>query len=144
MFADLGVDNCLMGFLDNLESDLKSLEKQEERDPAVRKRRNAERASELAVAVWAEKLKKSPYAQDVLAEAARLSHQIRSRIQVTWMDTGLKLAFKERRLELRPTADGIVAVFLRDGKEEKTALVDLNANGSKLVHDWLNDPTSSC
>jgi hypothetical protein len=144
MFADLGVDNCPMGFLDNLESDLKSLEKQEERDPAAQKRRNAERASELAVAVWAERLKKSPYAQDVLAEAARLSHQIRSRIQVTWMDTGLKLALKERRLELRPTADGIVAVFLRDGKEEKTVLVDLNANGSASVNDWFNDPTSSC
>lgn len=143
MFAGLGIDNCLMGFLDNLESDLKSLEKQEERDPAVQKRRNAERASELALAVWAERLKKSPYAQNVLAEAARLSHQIRSRIQVTWMDTGLKLVLKERRLELRPTADGIAAVFLRDGKEEKIAVVDLDANGSELVHDWLNDPTSS-
>ena len=60
------------------------------------------------------------------------------------MDTGLKLALKERRLELRPTADGIVAVFLRDGKEEKTVLVDLNANGSESVNDWFNDPTSSC
>lgn len=144
MFADLVVDNSLMGFLDNLESDLKSLEKQEERDPSVQKRRNAERASVLAAAVWVEKLKKSPYAQDVLAEAARLSHQIRSRIQVTWLDIGLKLELKEHRLELRPATDGIVAVFLRNGKEEKRALVDLNANGNELVHDWLKDPASSC
>jgi hypothetical protein len=128
-----------MGFLDNLESDLKSLEKQEERDPAVQKRRNAERASALAAAVWAEKLKKSPYTQDVLAAAARISHQIRSRIHVAWLETALKLELKERRLELRPAADGIVAVFLRAGKEEKVAPVDLNANGSELVQDWLKD-----
>ncbi len=128
-----------MGFLDNLESDLKNLEKQEERDPAAQKRRAADRAAGRAAAVWAEKLKKSPYAQDVLAGAARISHQIRSRIQVAWLDTALKLELRERRLELRPTGDGIMAVFLRDGKEEKTAPVDLNANGGELVQDWLKD-----
>jgi len=126
-----------MGFLDNLESDLKNLEKQEERDPEAQKRRNAERASVLAVAPWAEKLKKSPYTQDVLATAARMSHQLRSRIQVAWLDTTLKLELKERRLELRPTADGIVAAFLRDGKEEKIVPVDLNSSGSALVQEWL-------
>lgn len=128
-----------MGFLDNLESDLKSLEKQEERDPAAQKRRNAERASMLAAAGWAEKLKKSPYTQDVLAGAARISHQIRNRIQAAWLDTALKLELKDRRLELRPTADGIVAVFLRGGKEEKIAPVDLNSDGNELVQDWLKD-----
>jgi hypothetical protein len=128
-----------MGFLDNLETDLKNLEKQEERNPEAQKRRNAERASALAAAPWAEKLKKSAYTQDVLAGAARISHQIRSRIQVAWLGTALKLELNERRLELRPTANGIVAVFLRDGKEEAIAPVDLNANGSELVRDWLKD-----
>jgi hypothetical protein len=131
-----------MGFLDNLETDLKNLEKQEERNPEAQKRRNAERASVLAAAPWAEKLKKSPYTQDVLAGAARVSHQIRRRIQIAWLDTALKLELNERRLELRPTADGIVAVFLRDGKEETVAAVDLNANGSELVQDWLKDVLS--
>ncbi len=128
-----------MSFLDNLESDLKNLEKQEDRDPEVQRRRNAERTSAFAAAPWAEKLKKSPYTQDVLGEAARISHQIRSRIQVAWLDTTLKLEFKECRLELRPTADGIVAVFLRNGKEAKRVPVDLNANGSDLVRAWLQD-----
>ena len=92
-----------------------------------------------AVAPWAEKLKKSSYTQDILAEAARVSHQIRSRIQAAWLDTTLKLEFKERRLELRPTANGIVAVFVRNGKEEKVVPADLNGNGSELVQDWLKD-----
>lgn len=128
-----------MGFLDNLESDLKNLEKQEDRNPEVQKRRNAERTSMQAVASWAEKLKKSSYTQDILAEAARVSHQIRSRIHAAWLDTTLKLEFKERRLELRPTANGIVAVFVRNGKEEKAVPADLNGNGSELVQDWLKD-----
>lgn len=70
---------------------------------------------------------------------ARTSHQIRSRIQVVWLETALKLEFKEHRLELRATADGILVVSVRNGKEEKVAPADLNANGSELVQDWLKD-----
>jgi hypothetical protein len=128
-----------MSFLDNLESTLKNLESREERDPEAQKRREAERASVLATAPWAEKLKKSPYTQDVLASAARIGHQTRSKIHVAWLDTTLKLEIKHRRLELRPATDGIVAVFLRDGKEERTMPVDLTASGSELVQEWLQE-----
>ncbi|HEV2960594.1 MAG TPA: hypothetical protein VG649_02130 [Candidatus Angelobacter sp.] len=126
-----------MSFLDNLESNLKNLESHEERDPAARKRRDSERASALAAAPWAEKLKNGPYAQDVLKAAAQIGFQIRIKIHVTWLDTTLKLEAKERRLEFRPTSDGIVAVFLHQGKEEKRLPVDLTSSGSELVQSWF-------
>ncbi|HEV2988795.1 MAG TPA: hypothetical protein VG759_10160 [Candidatus Angelobacter sp.] len=126
-----------MSFLDNLESNLKNLESREERDPGAKKRRESERASAAAAAPWAEKLKNGPYAQNVLKAAALIGFQTRSKIHVTWLDTTLKLEAKERRLEFRPTAEGVVAVFLHKGKEEKRVSVDLSGNGSELVQEWF-------
>jgi hypothetical protein len=131
-----------MSFLDNLESSLKNLESREERDPAAGKRRDAERASALAAAPWAEKLKNSHYIQEVLQSAARIGHQTRSKIHVAWLDTILKLEIKDRRLELRPTPEGVSAVFLRGGKEERSVSVDLTASGDELVQEWLGHPGS--
>jgi hypothetical protein len=132
-----------MSFLDNLESDLKNLESREERDPGARKRRESERASALAAAPWAEKLKNGPYTQEVLKSAAQVGFQTRSRINVAWLDTTLKLEARDRRLELRPTPDGVVAVFLHNGKEERRLPVDLNtASGSELVQEWFGQPGS--
>ena len=126
-----------MSFLDNLESNLKDLESREERDAGAKKRRDSERASRLAAAPWAEKLKNGPYAQDVLKTAAQIGFQIRSKIHVTWLDTTLKLEVKDRRLEFRPTPEGVVAVFLEKGKEEKRVAVDLTGSGSELVQEWF-------
>jgi len=132
-----------MSFLDNLESNLKNLESKEERDPEARKKRDSERASALAAAPWAEKLKNSPYTQEVLNSAARVGFQTRNRINVAWLGTTLKLEVKDRRLELRPASDGIVAVFLHNGKEERRLAVDLTANAHELVAEWLGQSGSS-
>ena len=126
-----------MSFLDNLESNLKNLESYEERDPAARKRRDSERASALAAAPWAEKLKNGAYTQEVLKAAAHIGFRTRTKIHVTWLDTTLKLEAKERRLEFRPTPEGIIAVFLNKGKEEKRLPVDLTASGVELVQEWF-------
>jgi len=130
-----------MSFLDNLENTLKNMESREERDPGARKRRDTERASALAIAPWAEKLKNSRYLQEVLQSAARISHQTRSRIHVAWLETTLKLEIKNRRLELRPTPDGIAAVFLCNGREERRVAIDLTASGNELVQEWLGLPS---
>jgi hypothetical protein len=79
----------------------------------------------------------------VLKSAAQVGFQTRSRINVAWLDNTLKLEAKDRRLELRPTSDGIVAVFLRNGKEERRLAVDLTANASELVAEWLGQSGSS-
>src|SRR5260370_7855051 len=70
----------LMSFLDNLESALKNMESREERDPGARKRRDSERASVLAAAPSAEKLKNSSYIQEVLKSPAPLGYQTPSKI----------------------------------------------------------------
>src|SRR5260370_36692972 len=76
----------LMSFLDNLESALKNMESREERDPGARKRRDSERASVLAAAPWAEKLKNSSFIQEVGKTADRIRYQTRSQILVAWLD----------------------------------------------------------
>jgi len=125
-----------VSFLDNLENTLKNMESREERDPEARKRRDSERALALLVAPWAEKLKTSPYTQEVLQSAAHIGHRTRRMIRVAWLGTTLKLEAKDRQLELRPTSDGIVAVFFYNGKEAKRVSIDLTADANELVEEW--------
>ncbi len=76
-----------MSFLDNLESNLKSLESQDERSPADNRRRDSERARTLAEAPWAARLKRSPYTQRLLGEATRAGHKLRAKVYIAWIDT---------------------------------------------------------
>jgi hypothetical protein len=126
-----------MGFLDNLEDNLKSLERQEERDTSAHERRQAEREDALAVAPWAEKLKASPFTSDLMNKAAEAGHHIRTKIYIAWLGTTLRLEARGRKLELRPTADGVQAVFLEGLDEIKSRTIDLDGDPGELVHEWL-------
>ena len=126
-----------MGFLDNLEDSLKSLESREERDPGERKRQEDDRARVLAAAPWAEKLKSSEYTQKLFDEAALAGHRIRAKVYMAWIDTTLRLEAKGRRLELRPTAKGIVAEFVQPDGETRIEDLDLNGNPKELLGKWL-------
>lgn len=126
-----------MGFLDNLENSLKSLESQEERDPAAQTRRDEERARALASAPWAEQLKSSPFTQQLFEQAAVTGHRLRTKIYIAWLDATLRLEAKSRRLDLEPTPDGIVAHYIEpDGARSQTK-VDLNGNPEELLRGWL-------
>jgi hypothetical protein len=126
-----------MGFLDNLENNLKSLERQDERDTSAHERREAERADALAAAPWAEKLKASPYTSELMNKAAEAGHRIRTKVYMTWMGTTLRLEARGQKLELRPTPEGIRAVFLRGLDELKSQPVDLSGDPGELVREWL-------
>jgi hypothetical protein len=126
-----------MGFLDNLEDSLKSLEKQEERDPNVHKRRQDDRARLLAVAPWADKLKSSDYTKKLFDEAASAGHRIRAKVYMAWFETTLRLEAKQRKLELRPTPDGIVAAFIEPDGETRTEPLDLGGDPAVLINKWL-------
>lgn len=126
-----------MSFLDNLESTLKNLESREERDPSAHARRESERARTLAVAPWAERLKESPYTRQLMDEAAVAGHRIRAKVYMAWLGTTLRLEARGRKLELRPTAEGIVAVFLENNEEVSSEPVDLNGNPQTLLNKWL-------
>jgi len=130
-----------MSFLDNLENNLKSLESREEGGESAQSQqraRDAERASAHAIAPYAEELKKSSFTAGVLTHAARVGHSLRTKVHVAWLGNTLRLEARERRLELRPTAAGIVAAYLENGQETRTAPLDLNGSPEDLVRRWLS------
>jgi hypothetical protein len=127
-----------MSFLDNLESSLKNLESQEERDPREHQRRQEERKRAVAVGPWAEQLKNGPYTQKLFEQAAIAGHKIRTKIYMAWFDDILRLEARERRLELRPTADGIVAEFIEPDRSSTTRAVNLKNDPATLLQEWLD------
>lgn len=126
-----------MSFLDNLENSLKSLESQDERSSSDRHLRDAERAAAIAAAPWAEKLKNGPYTQELLKQATRIGFEKRAKVYIAWIGTTLKLEARERKLELRPTPDGVTARFIEEGKETRDEALDLSGNAEELVRQWL-------
>jgi hypothetical protein len=130
----------MMSFLDNLENNLKSLESREEgKDSAEReaRQRATERARAQAAAPYAEELKKSPFTEELLRQTVRMGHAVRTKIHVAWLGATLRLEARERRLELRPTATGVVAVSIEDGRELGSEPVDLGSNPEALLRGWL-------
>jgi hypothetical protein len=130
-----------MGFLDNLESSLKSLESQGERDGSEHLRREEEQTRRSAEAPWAEQLRQSAFTRKLFDDAAAAGHRLRTKIYVAWLDTTLRLEAKGRRLELRPTPKGIVAVFIPDPSEgtaiETERPVALDTDPADLLREWL-------
>ncbi|MDX2150674.1 MAG: hypothetical protein SFV54_08060 [Bryobacteraceae bacterium] len=130
-----------MGFLDNLESNLNAMERAEERSPEEAKRaaerREAERAEALKVGPWAEALKKSAFTEKLLVASRAVGFASRILVQFTWIDSTLRLDAKEKRLELRPTADGVKAVYFVNGAEERCEMVDLGGDAEALARGWL-------
>lgn len=129
-----------MGFLDNLESSLKSLESREERDPDAGKRRHEERERTLAAAPWAEQLKGSPFTQALMEQAALAGHRLRTKIYIAWMDTTLRLEAKGRKLDLEPTPSGVQANFIEPDGAVSHQPVDLASNPEDLLKTWLRTP----
>lgn len=127
-----------MGFLDNLENSLKSLEAQGERDSGSNyRKREEERARLLLEAPWAEKLKTSAYTTQLFDKAAAAGRRLRTKVYMAWFDNTLRLEARERRLELRPTAEGITAVFAEPDGSSKTQHVDLEGDPQTLLDQWL-------
>lgn len=127
-----------MSFLDSLEDNLKSLESREERGPVDNRRRDADRAAALAAAPWAEKLKGSDFTRDLLTQANRAGHSLRAKVYLAWIGTTLRLDVRERRLELRPTPDGVIAVFLEGNSEISRRPADLDGDAGQLIRSWLD------
>jgi hypothetical protein len=128
-----------MSFLDNLENNLKSLESREEGAPDRRTqaRRDSERAIAQASAAYAEQLRKGPYTAELLRQLTRIGHTMRTKVNPAWIGSTLRLEARGRRLELRPTPEGVVAAFLENGGEVRAKTVDLAGSPEELAREWL-------
>jgi hypothetical protein len=130
-----------MSFLDNLESNLKALESREERDPEALEReaatRAAARSEALRSAPYAEALRDGPFTDGLLTACRIAGHRRRILVRPTWVDSTLRLEAGSKKLELRPTPDGVVAVFLEDGAELASIPCDLAGDPAKLAEKWL-------
>ena len=134
-----------MSFLDNLENNLKALENQEDRDPEKVKReqerREAERTAALLRAPHLEALKTSPFTLELLTQCRAIGRGQRVLVQFTWLGETLRLDAQAKRLELRPTAEGITAVFSLNGEETGEATVDPRMDDpAALARRWLLEP----
>ncbi len=125
-----------MSFLDNLESNLKALESRDE-GMDDRRRRESDRGRVLAAAPWAEKLKREPYAQDLMRQATLAGRERRIKVNLVWIETTLRLEARGHRLELQPTPEGVVAVFLRGDQELDRENVNLSSDPRRLVGTWM-------
>ena len=131
-----------MGFLDNLENQLKALERQEERDPEQQKRdrerRDADRNAAILRGPHVEALRNSAFTSELLGQCRLVGREHKLLVQFAWIDDNLRLDAKEKRMELVPTAEGIVAVFSQDGAEVSRESVNPETdNAEKLVRRWL-------
>jgi len=133
-----------MGFLDNLENDLKALERQEERDPEKvareHARREADRTAAILRAPHVEALKTSAFTSDLLTECRSIGRGQRVLVQFTWLGEILRLDAKTKRMELVPTAEGIAAVFSLEGVETGREMVNPQTDdAAALARRWLTE-----
>jgi hypothetical protein len=122
-----------MSFLDNLESNLKNLENRDEQQSRREHEDRAEaRRRALAAAPYVEQLKQGAFTKELLSHATRIGFGMRLKVRPSWIGGTLRLEAGERRLELRPTPEGIEAVL--DGKARK---LDPCEKAEALAREWL-------
>ena len=131
-----------MSFLDNLENNLKALESREERDPRALAREAAEREAARLVAAQitphAEALRNGPFKDGLLTACRDIGHRKRILVRPVWVDATLRLETGSKKLELRPTPTGVLAVFFVDGKEQESTPIDLASDPVRVAEKWLN------
>jgi hypothetical protein len=130
-----------MSFLDNLENNLKALESREQKDPEALAReaaaREANRSLALAIAPYSEALRNGPSKDGLLTACRELGHRRRILVRPVWVESTLRLEAGTKRLELRPTPNGVLAVTFINGKEHESTPIDLSSDPVKLAEKWL-------
>jgi hypothetical protein len=126
-----------MSFLDNLEDNLKALESRDEGGLDESRRRDQERDVAVAAAPWAERLKREPFAQTLMQQATVAARRSRTKVNLMWIGTTLRLEARGHRLELRPGPKGVAAVFSKGSEEVGQEPVDLSSDPVKLTRQWM-------
>ena len=135
-----------MSFLDNLENNLKALESRDDKNPEALAReaaaREAARTAALAIAPYADALRNGAFKDGLLTACREIGHKRRLLVRPVWVDSTLRLEAGAKKLELRPTPNGLLAVFLEAGSEQASIPIDLASDPAKLAEKWLGDENS--
>ncbi len=126
-----------MSFLDNLENNLKALESRDEGGLDESRRRDRDRELAVAAAPWAERLKREPFAQTLMQQATVAGRQRRTKVNLLWIGTTLRLEARGHRLEMRPGPKGVSAVFVRGTEDVRQEPVDLAGDPQNLIAEWM-------
>jgi hypothetical protein len=73
----------------------------------------------------------------LLKQATRIGYATRTKVHLAWIGTTLRLEARGSKLELRPTPQGVVAVFIENNAEVRSVAVDLGGNPESLAREWL-------
>jgi len=132
-----------VSFLDNLENNLKALESRDERNPEALAReaaaREAARTAALAIAPYADALRNGSFKDGLITACRGIGHRKRLLVRPVWVDSTLRLEAGAKKLELRPTPDGVLAVFFDGGGEQASLPIDLSGDPAALAEKWLDD-----
>jgi hypothetical protein len=130
-----------MSFLDNLENNLKALESGNERDPEAAAREAAEREAArslaLQIAPHAEALRNGPFKDGLLTACRNIGHRKRILVRPVWVGLTLRLEAGAKKLELRPTPSGVLAVFFDGDREQESTPIDLSSDPVQVAEKWL-------
>ncbi len=130
-----------MSFLDNLENNLNAMERAEARDPEAVAREHARRLAEKdaarLTAPHAAALKSSPFTDELLRAVRVVGHGLRTMVRTHWREPSLVLEAREKRVELRPSPEGITAVYFVNGEETGNEALDLNGSAEAFARAWL-------
>ena len=139
--ADNRSEVVSVGFLDNIENDLKAMEARQEHDPhetrKQREKRESERSAAAAIAPVADELRNGKFTEALLDHAVRIGHAVRTKVHMTWLGKTLRLQARDRRLDLEPTGKGVIAHFREGDQEVGSEPVDLKGNARELAERWL-------
>ena len=103
-----------------------------------RERREQDRNAALLRAPYVDALKKSVFTSDLLTHCRTIGHGQRVLVQFLWIGETLRLNAKNKRMELSPSPEGIVAVMSVDGTETSRATVDTEKDDPQaLASHWL-------
>ena len=126
-----------MSFLDNLENNLKALESREQGGLDEGNQREAAKKRAQLEAPWADRLKKDPWTATLMQRATRAGFERRTKVHLIWVGTTLRMEARGQRLELRPGADGVAAVYLQGAEPVKQEKIDLTGDPAKLIAGWM-------
>ena len=126
-----------MSFLDNLENNLKALEANEAPPRHDEAKRAKERDQARLAAPWAERLKTDPWTNQLMQQVTRAGFQRRTKVNLAWIGTSLRLEARGHKLELRPESKGVTAVYLHGLEESRREPVNFKEDPRKMVDGWM-------